>query len=53
MNKNQWLKYGMLLVGAAVSVGSALIDGKIQDDKTKETIKDEVANYMANQAKES
>ena len=53
MDKSAVTKYLMLGLGAALSIGASLVNGKNQDDKMKETIAKEVADQLANQAKES
>lgn len=53
MDKEKLIKFGMLGLGALLSIGASLVNGKNQDDKMKETVKNEVAEYFANQAKES
>jgi hypothetical protein len=43
----------MMGVGAALTLGSSIVNAKNQDDKMKETIAKEVAEALKNQAKES
>jgi hypothetical protein len=53
MDKKQVGKYLMLALGAALTLGSSLVNAKNQDDKMKETIAEQVKEALANQAKES
>lgn len=53
MDKAKVGKYLMLALGAALTLGSSLVNAKNQDDKMKETIAKQVEEALANQAKES
>lgn len=53
MDKKVIAKYLMMGLGAALSIGASLVNGKNQSDQMKETIAKEVADQIANQAKES
>lgn len=53
MDKTKVGKYLMLGLGAALTLGSSLVNAKNQDDKMKETIAKQVQEALANQAKES
>lgn len=53
MDKSTITKYLMLGLGAALSIGASLVNGKNQDDKMKETIAKEVAEALKNQTTES
>lgn len=53
MDKKQIGKYLMLALGAALTLGSSLVNAKNQDDKMKETVAEQVAEALKNQAKES
>lgn len=53
MDKKVIGKTLMLALGAALTLGSSLVNAKNQDDKMKETIAKEVAEALANQTKES
>ena len=53
MDKKQIGKYLMLGLGAALTLGSSLVNAKNQDAKMKETIAEQVKEALANQAKES
>lgn len=53
MDKRQLGKYAMLALGAALTLGSSLVNAKNQDDKMKETIAEQVAEALKNQTKES
>lgn len=53
MDKAKVGKYLMLGLGAALTLGSSLVNAKNQDDKMKETIAAQVKEALANQAKES
>lgn len=53
MDKKTIGKYLMLGLGAALTLGSSLVNAKNQDDKMKETVAAQVAEALKNQAKES
>lgn len=53
MDKKQIGKYLMLALGAALTLGSSLVNAKNQDDKMKEAVAEQVAEALKNQAKES
>lgn len=53
MDKKLIGKYVMMGLGAALTLGSSLVNAKNQDTNMKEAIAKEVAEYMKNQAKES
>lgn len=53
MDKKLIGKYIMLGLGAALTLGSSLVNARNQDVKMKETIAKEVAEALANQTKES
>lgn len=53
MDKKALAKYGMMALGAVLTLGSTLVNAKNQDDKMKETIAEQVKEALANQAKES
>lgn len=53
MDKAKVGKYLMLALGAALTVGSSLVNAKNQDDKMKATIAEKVEEALANRAKES
>lgn len=53
MDKKLVGKYLMMALGTALTIGSSLVNAKNQDVKMKETIADEVAKALENQAKES
>ena len=53
MDKKLISKYLMMGLGAALTLGSTLVNAKNQDTNMKETIAKEVAEYMKNQTKES
>lgn len=53
MDKKAVGKYLMLALGAALTVGSSLVNAKNQDSKMKETIAEQVAEALKNQAGES
>lgn len=53
MDKKAVMKFVMMGLGAALSIGASLVNGKNQSDQMKETIAKEVADQLANQAKES
>lgn len=53
MDKRQIGKYLMLALGAALTLGSSLVNAKNQDDKMKEAVAEQVAEALKNQAKES
>lgn len=52
MDKKVVGKYLMLALGAALTLGSSIVNSKNQDAKMKETIAEEVAEALKNQAKE-
>ena len=53
MNKQQIGKYLMLALGAGLTLASSFVNTKNQDAKMKETIAEQVAEALKNQAKES
>lgn len=53
MDKKVIGKYLMLGLGAALTLGSSLVNGKNQDNKMKETVAAQVAEALKNQTKES
>ena len=53
MDKAKVYKYLMLGRGAALTVGSSLVNAKNQDAKMKETIAEQVREELAKHAKES
>jgi hypothetical protein len=53
MDKKLIAKYGMMALGALLTVGSSLVNAKNQDVKMEETIAKKVSEALANQAKES
>lgn len=53
MDKKQVGKYLMMALGAALTLGSALVNDKNQTDRMKETVAEKVAEALANQTKES
>lgn len=53
MDKKAIGKYLMLGLGAALTLGSSLVNSRNQDIKMKETIAAKVAEELKNQAKES
>lgn len=53
MDKKQVGKYLMMALGAALTVGASIVNGKNQDTKMEETIAEKVKEALANQAKES
>lgn len=53
MDKKLIGKYAMLALGAALTLGSSLVNGKNQEAKMEETIAKKVKEALANQAKES
>lgn len=53
MDKRKAGKYLMMALGAALTLGSSLVNAKNQDDKMKETIAEKVAEALQNQTKES
>ena len=53
MDKTKVTKYLMMGLGAALTVGASIVNGKNQDDKMKETIEMKVKEALQNQAKES
>lgn len=46
-------KYLIMALGAALTLGSSLVSTKIQDDKMKEAVAEQVAEALKNQAKGS
>ena len=53
MEKEKVVKYLMLGLGAALTVGSSLVNAHNQDRKMEETIAKKVSEALANQAEES
>lgn len=53
ISKEQIGKYLMLGLGAALTIGSSIVNSRNQDNKMKETIAEQVKEALANQAKES
>ena len=53
MDKTKVTKYLMMGLGAALTVGASIVNGKNQDDKMKETIEEKVKEALQNQMKES
>lgn len=53
MNKEQIGKYLMLGLGAALTLGSSLVNAKNQEDKMNEAIAKKVKEALENQARES
>lgn len=53
MDKKLVGKYLMMGLGAALTLGSSLVNAKNQDTKMKETIAEQVAEALKNQTKES
>lgn len=53
MDKTKVTKYLMLGLGAALTIGANLVNGKNQDNKMNETIAKKVQEALANQTKES
>lgn len=53
MNKEQIGKYLMMGLGAALTLGSTLVNAKNQEDKMNETIEKKVKEALENQAKGS
>lgn len=53
MDKKLVGKYLMMALGAALTLGSSLVNAKNQDTKMQETIAEEVQKALANQAGES
>lgn len=53
MDKTKVTKYLMMGLGAALTVGASIVNGKNQDDKMKETIAEKVREELQNQMKES
>ena len=53
MIKANWGKIGLFVGGMLLTAASSFVNGKIQDDKMKETIVKQVKEELANQAKES
>ena len=53
MDKEKIVTYLMLGLGAALTVGASLVNGRNQDKKMEKTIADKVSEALSNQAKES
>lgn len=53
MDKTKLTKYLMMGLGAALTVGASIVNGKNQDDKMKETIAEKVKEALENQTKGS
>ena len=53
MNKEQIGKYLMMGLGAALTIGSSIVNAKNQENKMNETIAEKVKEALENQAKES
>jgi hypothetical protein len=53
MNKQKIGKYLMMALGAALTLGSALVNEKNQEATIKETVAEKVAEALQGQAKES
>jgi hypothetical protein len=53
MDKAKVTKYLMMGLGAALTLGASIVNGKNQDDKMKETIAEKVREELQNQMKES
>lgn len=53
MEKEKIVNYLMLGLGAALTLGSSLVNARNQDKKMEETITKKVSEALANQAKES
>lgn len=53
MDKQKLIKFAMLGLGAALSLGASLVNAKNQDDKMNETIAAKVAEALETKAKES
>ena len=53
MEKDKIVNYLMLGLGAALTLGASLVNGRNQDKKMEDAIAKKVGEALANQAKES
>lgn len=53
LNDVNWGKVGLFLGGMLLTAASSIVNGKIQDDKMKAEIAEQVKEELASRAKES
>lgn len=46
MDKSKLVKLGMVVLGAALSIGSTLVNDKVKNDQLEETITKKVAEVL-------
>lgn len=53
MDKSKMVKVGLSVLGMVLTIGSALVNDKVKDNKLEETVAEKVKDALANQVKES